>query len=36
MLTYNDNGFICIAAQMLDYIIFATQDRAYNITQIII
>jgi len=28
--------FICIAARMLDYTISATQDSAYNITQIII
>jgi len=32
----NNNGFfICIAARMLDYTISATQDSAYNITQII-
>jgi len=28
--------FICIAARMLDYTIYAMQDGAYNITQIII
>jgi len=32
----NNNVFICIAARMLDYTIYATQDNAYNITQIII
>jgi len=34
----NNNGvfFICSAAWMLDYTISATQDSAYNITQIII
>jgi len=32
----NNNGFICIAAQMLDYTISAMQDSTYNITQIII
>jgi len=26
----NNNGFICIAARMLDYTISATQDSAYN------
>jgi len=31
----NYNGFICTAAQMLDYTISATQDSAYNITHII-
>jgi len=31
-----NNSFICIAARMLDYTISATQDSAYNITQIII
>jgi len=32
---YNNNGFICIVARMLDYTISATQYSAYNITQII-
>jgi len=32
----NNNGFICIAARMLDYTISATQDSAYNRTLIII
>jgi len=32
----NNNGFICIAARMLDYTISAAQDSAYNRTQIII
>jgi len=36
MLCYNNNGFICIAAQILDYTMSATQESAYNITQIII
>jgi len=31
-----NNGFICIAARMLDYTVSAMQDRAYNITQIVI
>jgi len=31
-LLYNNNGFVCIAARMLDYRISATQDSAYNIT----
>jgi len=34
--SYNNNGFICIAARMLYYTISATQHSAYNITQIII
>jgi len=32
----NNNGFICIAARMLDYTISATHDSAYNMAQIII
>jgi len=35
-IEYNNNGFICIAARMLDYTIAATQDSACNIIQIII
>jgi len=35
LIGYN-NGFICIAARMLDYTIAATQDGGYNRTQIII
>jgi len=34
--SYNNNGFICIAARMLDYTVSVTQDSAYNITQIVI
>jgi len=33
---YNNNGFICIAARMLDYTMSATQNSAYNITQIVV
>jgi len=35
-LYFSNNGFICVEARMLDYTISATQDSAYNITQIII
>jgi len=34
LIIYN-NGFICIAARILNYRISATQDGAYNITQIL-
>jgi len=33
---FNNNGFICTAARMLDYTISAAHDSAYNVTQIII